>query len=125
MTVYIVDDSPMMQARLIELCHSHGVTVVGTAVTYRAALEGIARSRPDVVLLDIRLKEGSGLDVLRVLKSAPASPIVAILTNHVQSKYREASLSLGADHFFHKATEFEDADHLLGQLARRESPLNP
>lgn len=116
MTVFIVDDSPMMQARLIEMCHSNGFIVVGTAETQEDALTGIAAHSPDVVLLDIRLRNGNGLEVLRAVKSAPKSPAVIVLTNFPHPKYREASLGLGADHFFHKATEFDDVETALARI---------
>ena len=116
MTAYIVDDSPVMQARLIELCNDAGFAVVGTAATPAAAVAGIAQFRPRIVLLDLRLREGNGLDVLHAIKNSPTRPVVAVLTSHPQSKYREASLALGADHFIHKSTEFERVGAVLNQL---------
>jgi CheY-like chemotaxis protein len=65
------------------------------------------RHHPDAVIVDIRLREGSGLEVLQVLKTDPSPPLVIMLTNHPSELHRRWCRAHGADFFFDKAREFE------------------
>lgn len=106
-TVFIVDDLPSMRERLQELVGDiEGVQIVGDAGTPAEAIDGILRTRPDCVLLDYQLVDGTGVDVLRAVH--PQSPDIAfiVLTNHATPQHRRACLDAGARYFFDKSTEF-------------------
>jgi DNA-binding NarL/FixJ family response regulator len=81
--------------------------VVGYAATANQAIDGISRTHPDVVLLDIRLDEGNGMDVLRQVKHLDRPPVVFVLTNYAYPQYRAKFLEGGADYFFDKSTELD------------------
>lgn len=118
MKVFIVEDSPMMRARIMELCATvERAEIVGSAETAQDAIDRIHTLKPDVVVLDIRLQTGNGFDVLRAVKANRQSPVVLVLTAFNSPKYREASLNLGADYFFHKTTEFEKIAATLTTLS--------
>ena len=118
-TIYIVDDVPSMRERLAELVTDiEGVEVVGDAGTPAAAIDGILRTRPDCVLLDYQLLDGTGVDVLRAVH--PKSPQIAfiVLTNHATAQHRRACLDAGARFFFDKSTEFSCIRGAIAELER-------
>jgi DNA-binding NarL/FixJ family response regulator len=108
LTVYIVDDSPMMRERLMELMADlAGIEIVGQSGDPLEALDSIKKSHPDVVILDIQLPRRSGIDVLKDIKKEPRAPTVIMITNYPYRQYRQGCLAAGADYFFSKIDEFE------------------
>jgi len=108
LTVYIVDDSPMMRERLMELMADlAGIEIVGQSGDPLEALDSIKKSHPDVVILDIQLPRRSGIDVLKDIKKDPRAPTVIMITNYPYRQYRQGCLAAGADYFFSKIDEFE------------------
>jgi two-component system, NarL family, response regulator DevR len=89
------------------------VSVVGEAGSVEEACRLFGQHRPDAVILDIQLPDGSGLEVLRRVKQTNPSCLVIILTNLCESPFRSECQRCGADYFLHKATEFERAVELL------------
>jgi len=122
MKVVIVDDSVLVQERLtIMFAGLHGVEVVGTA---QDALEGtsvIRELNPDVVILDIKMPVGSGIDVLRNIKESNPLIKVVILTNYPYEQYRRKCMDLGAEYFFDKSSEFERIPEVLEQFRKENS----
>jgi len=114
--VFIADDSDEVRERLRGLVSEvENVTVVGEASDGVEALRGIDASRPDAVILDIRMPHLNGFDVLDELHFLDANPVVIVLTAFAYRQYRDRCLKAGAAHFFDKATEFERiADVLVG-----------
>lgn len=116
-TVFLADDSePMRQilsARLEELT---GVQIVGQAGTVAAALEGIEQLQPAVVILDLHLADGSGLEILEAVKQGEHAPLVIVLTQYAHAAYRERCLEAGADYFFDKASEFDQVLAVMEML---------
>jgi DNA-binding NarL/FixJ family response regulator len=124
MKVVIVDDSALLRQRLAAMISGlSGVEIVGEAKSVVQALELIRRCHPEAVVLDIRLKDGNGFDVLRQVKREPGAPVVIMLTSFPSTKARQTCQALGGDFFFDKATEFERAIEVLTDLefARRTS----
>src|SRR3984957_8678865 len=78
-SVLIVDDHPMVREGLAGVLARHEMKIVGLAANGRQALEMYEAHRPDVMLLDLRLPDQSGFDVVRaVLKTHPAGRIVIL-----------------------------------------------
>ncbi|HEY6864004.1 MAG TPA: response regulator transcription factor [Burkholderiales bacterium] len=123
MKVLIADDSQIVRERLAYLLGDvEGVEIVGQA---EDAVEGsnLAEAlKPDVAILDVRMPRGSGLDVLRSIKSHHPSATVIILTNFVDPEARQLCLARGADYFFDKSIEFDKAVDVLRGLAQPETP---
>jgi len=102
--VFIVEDSFIIRSRLTAALEEvPGVRVVGEADGADAALFTTKRLRPDLVIVDLRLAEGSGLTVVEDLKRLCPAPVVAVLTNYPYPQYRAICAELGADFFFDKA----------------------
>jgi len=107
-SVLLVEDFAPIRHRMSSLISGHpGIEVVGEAADAAGALRQFALCRPDVVVLDIQLPDGSGIDVLRTIKASSPDCVVIMLTSHADEAYREACQRAGADHFFQKETEFE------------------
>ncbi len=115
MTVLIVDDSPEFRHSLRKLLDTlANVKIVGEAGSVWEAIQLAAESKPEAVILDIRLPGGSGFDVLReIKKNEGKAPVVVMLTNYASAHYRQKSLADGADYFFDKSTEFEEVVAVL------------
>jgi DNA-binding NarL/FixJ family response regulator len=102
-SVFIVEDSPVVRQRLVALLdETAGVCVVGEADTPKDAVEGILRTRPDWVLLDVQLIGGTGIDVLRQVRARVPDTTFVVLTNLANVHYRKCCIDAGADHFFDK-----------------------
>jgi DNA-binding NarL/FixJ family response regulator len=120
MKVFLVDDSLVIRQRLKRmLAEVQEVQVVGEAGEVQEAKDGILERKPDVVLLDIHLFNGSGIDVLQSLKKNKPAPAVIVLTNYPYPQYRQKCLDAGADFFFVKSTEFDQVVPALRQLIRQ------
>jgi DNA-binding NarL/FixJ family response regulator len=114
MKVFLVEDSALLRTRLESLLGSiPGVSVLGYADSAPEAVRRILEERPDVVVLDLHLREGNGLDVLRALRHAAANIATYVLTNYPEERYRRIAVDeLGARGFFDKSqgfTELRDA----------------
>jgi DNA-binding NarL/FixJ family response regulator len=103
--VFIADDSAPVAEMLTELLVSPGrVEVVGVAGTEREVIDSILSLRPDVVVLDLQLKDGSGTNVIKAVRASPVLPAIRLLvtSNHTSPQLRAGCLQLGADDYFDK-----------------------
>ena len=116
--VLLAEDSELVRERLVQSFQSiPNVVVVGTYEDPDAAIAGVQQHEPHVVVLDIRLRDGSGMRVLQyTVRSFPATKI-AVMSNFVEPQYRAACFKNGAHYFFDKSNEFERVPELLKQLA--------
>lgn len=115
--VFLVEDSAPIRARLAEMLGNvEGVAIVGEAETAASAIDGILRTRPDTVVLDIQLLGGSGIEVLR--KVCPLAPkiVFIMLTNHPDPQYRKVCMQSGASYFLDKSAEFEKVREVIAAL---------
>ena len=116
--VFVVDDSQVVRERLVNmLTEIDGVSVVGQAECPVGAIDGIVSTSPDVVVLDIHLHEGSGIDVMRGLRSRSGGIVFIVLTNFPGSQYRKAYLEAGANYFLDKLNEFKKVAEIISSLA--------
>jgi DNA-binding NarL/FixJ family response regulator len=117
MNVFLVEDSLVIRHRLKRLLAEVAeVRIVGETGDALEAVSAIHTQKPDVVLLDIHLLNGSGIDVLQNLKKAKPAPAVIVLTNYPYQQYRQKCLAAGADFFLVKSTEFDQVVPALKQL---------
>ena len=119
MRLFIVDDSEALVQRLAaSLAEVPGVEIVGSAGNVAEAAQKIREAKPDVVILDICLPGGSGIDVLEGLKQDPFPPIVIVLSNYAYPQYRRKCQQSGARFYFDKSTEFHKVAAVLGGLRK-------
>ena len=114
--VFLADDSELIRTRIAAMLGMEAMAIVGHAQTPQAAIEGIRATRPDVVVLDVQLDGGSGLEVLNAIH--PTVPEVAfiVFSSHSGPAYRERYLRAGAAFFLDKSTEFDILAHAIGAV---------
>ncbi len=102
----IVDDSDLIRASLRALLGSvAGIAAIREATTLAEALDSVRLDPPNLVILDLNLPDGLGMDIIAQLKQISPTVWLAVLTIHADPIYRQRCLALGADWFFDKATE--------------------
>jgi two-component system response regulator DevR len=117
-TVLVVDDSASLRERLVAMLSAvDGLEVVGEAQNAREALSAIHNLRPEVVILDIQMPDGTGIGVLREVKRDYPGTVVIILTNHAEAQYQKRCLELKADYFLSKSTDWKLLIEIAEQLA--------
>ena len=122
MKLFIADDSTLVRECLVALISEiEGVELVGQAGDTREAIQGIQHSKPDIVILDVRMPGGNGIQVLEAIKKKKAAPVVIMLTAFPYPQYRKKCLEAGAEYFFDKSTEFERVAEVLAELRHQES----
>jgi len=117
---YIVEDSPMIRESLIATLEELvPVEVIGTAEDERTAVQWLTRSsnHVDLVIVDIFLKAGSGLGVLRAAHGLLPPRKLVVLSNYATKDMRRKCLDLGADRVFDKSNEIDALIDYCGRLA--------
>ena len=106
-SVFLVDDSVPVRERLKELlARDPGVRVVGEAETVAAAIHGIVEMQPDFAVLDYRLADGTGLEVLCAATADAPDTVFIVLTNHAGQHLRAICTEAGARYFLDKSRDF-------------------
>jgi len=105
--VFIADDSSLIRERVASMLGASAMTIVGQAETPQDSIVGILAVSPDVVVLDVQLEGGSGLQVLRAIRHAAPSIAFVVFSNSSHPSYRKRYLGAGADGFLDKTHEFE------------------
>ncbi len=122
MKIFIADDSLPVQELLQELLTEiPGVEVVGHTDDALEATDLIRSLKPEVVILDMRLRRGNGLGVLGTIKKEMPSLVVIVLSGLPNPAYRETCLRLGADHVFHKSDGLDALVAVIKDIAPRQS----
>jgi DNA-binding NarL/FixJ family response regulator len=117
MKVLLADDSELLRERLAALVREvEDVEVIGETGDIFELLELILRLEPDVVLLDIQMPGGNGIQALEAIKKMPGAPVVIMLAAFSYPQYRKKCLEAGAEFFFDTATEFDLVIGVLKQL---------
>ena len=121
MNLLIVEDSALISCLLRDLLTGlPGVGRIEQTGTLAQAMQSAHKTVPTLVILDLQLPDGNGMQIIDSLKLLSADLRIAVLTLHADNAYRHKCLSLGADWFFDKAT---DIDTLLG-LVRQQAALH-
>ncbi|WP_328614750.1 response regulator transcription factor [Amycolatopsis sp. NBC_00355] len=101
--VLVADDQALVRTGFRMILAADGIDVVGEATNGAEAVDAVRRTRPDVVLMDIRMPELDGLAATRrILTGAPGEPRVIILTTFDLDRYVYAALAAGASGFLLK-----------------------
>lgn len=118
---YIVEDSQVIRENLIATLEELvPVEVVGTAEDESSAVLWLTQpgnANVDLVIVDIFLKTGSGLGVLKVAHGLPQKHNLVVLSNYATQDIRRKCLELGADKVFDKSNEIDALILYCGRLA--------
>jgi DNA-binding NarL/FixJ family response regulator len=129
--VLLAEDSSLLASRLTELIgRLPDVELIGTVDCEADTLSEIASTTPDVVILDLHLRAGSGFGVLRAL-AGPRSPVaghrprIVVLTNFGLPEYRREAEAFGVDAFLDKSRDYFRLPSLLTDFARHRDEQAP
>lgn len=125
-SVLLVDDHDVVREGLRALLRrAPGVEVVGEAATAADAVAAAARLSPDVVVLDVRLPDGSGIEVCRDIRAQRAETHVLMLTSYADDEALFASIMAGAAGYLLKETRAADLLAAISATAAGGSLLDP
>ena len=119
---FIVEDSPVILENLVATLEElAAVKVIGSAADERSAVHWLTQaSEPcDLLIIDIFLKGGSGLGVLRAATQLQRPLKRVVLTNFATPDMRDKCIELGADQVFDKSNQLEDLIAYCSRLAER------
>jgi DNA-binding NarL/FixJ family response regulator len=123
MKVVIVDDSAEIRQRLTAMLGEiPGVEIAGQATTVAEAVNAVHLLKPDVIILDLRLPLGNGLEVLRLIQREQVQTRVIVLTNYAYPQYEKRARAAGAYAFLNKAKEFGRVAALVRSLMPGSEP---
>ncbi|GFH35942.1 response regulator transcription factor [Streptomyces pacificus] len=120
----VVDDEALIRTGFQHILDAAGDIEVVAAVPGAEAVQTAEGTRPDVVLLDIRMPDVDGLTVLDALRGLPHPPVVAMLTTFDMDEYVATALRAGAAGFLLKDTDPEALPFLVRTLADGGSVLS-
>lgn len=118
MKIMIADDSDLMRERiryiLENFCEINNILETRNAVE---TLKKLKDFEPDVLLLDIRMPGGNGIELLKKVKYEKSKLHIIVLTNYPYPQYKSCCLELGADYFLYKADEFHKLKFIIKDIA--------
>jgi two-component system, NtrC family, response regulator AtoC len=115
-----VDDDPNFLNALAELIENQGFTT-HTATTLRDARERLLHKQPDIALIDLRLPDGSGMELLRELEKLPTEVIV--ITGHADVDSAVEALRIGAADYLTKPLDIARLKEILAAVRRSEAEM--
>jgi len=124
--VMLVDDHEVVREGLRTLIGRHKeMLVVGEAATTAEAIETAAKTRPDVIVMDIRLPDGSGVEACRTIREARPETKVIMLTSYADDEALFASIVAGAAGYLLKQTRGQAVIDAIAAVALGQSLLDP
>jgi two-component system nitrate/nitrite response regulator NarL len=125
MRVLLIDDHALFRMGLVELLERRGIEVVAAVGDCKDGIELVTQAQPDVVLLDMRMPEMTGIQVLETLREAGAGmPIVMLTTSRDESDVIQ-SLQGGASGYLLKDMEPDDLITALDDIVRGNTVVAP
>ena len=123
--VAVADDQDLVRSGLEMVLEARGCDVVGTAADGREAVDLVRRTRPDVILMDIRMPVLDGIAATRAIVEAGLPTRVLVLTTYDLDSYVYAALRAGAAGFLLKATPPDRLAEGIRIVAAGEALLAP
>ncbi|MEV4624226.1 response regulator transcription factor [Asanoa sp. NPDC049573] len=124
--VYLLDDHEVVRRGLADLLQSQGdIEVIGEAGLAREATARIPALRPDVMILDARLPDGSGIDVCRDVRAVDPTIRGLILTSYEDDEALFAAIMAGAAGYVLKQVRGTDLVETVRRVAAGQSMLDP
>ncbi len=120
--VFLVEDSPHVRDLLLDFLNEPGeVEIVGYADNEAESVAAIIADPVDAVIVDLKLREGSGMAVIEKLRAAKfdKQPKIIVFTNHPFPEIRKRAMQLGADYFYDKSAEYDSVRSTLQALRVR------
>jgi two-component system, NarL family, response regulator DevR len=126
LTVVVVDDHEVVRQGLVAMLDRRpGFQVVGEAGTVAEAIEVTGRFEPDLVVMDVRLPDGSGIEACREIRANLPGTRVMMLTSYPDEEAVLAAIIAGASGYLLKQVRARDLVAALEAVGRGESLLDP
>jgi len=123
--IYIIDDHPIMVQGLRELINNQkDLRIIGSTDDWHVALDQIKKLQPDLVILDVTLKDANGIEVLKNLKIHFPNLRVLMLSMHDENLYAMRSLKAGAQGYIMKAEAVDKVLTAIRQVLNGEVYLS-
>ena len=124
--ILLCDDHEVVREGLrVLIARQQAMSVVGEAGTVAEAIEAAARSKPDVVIMDVRLPDGSGVEACRAIREARPETKVIMLTSYADDDALFASIIAGASGYLLKQTRGQAVVDAITAVAAGGSLLDP
>lgn len=124
--ILLVEDQTVLREGLRQLIESEaGLAVAGEAATVAEAVALARQAKPDVVLLDLKLPDGSGLDAARQMLAGDEPPAVLVLSTYEDVALVRGALSLGASGYLPKSASFAEIASAVRAAAAGGVVLHP
>jgi DNA-binding NarL/FixJ family response regulator len=121
--VLVVDDHELLRAGTRQILEqAEGFDVIGEAADGGNAVRLVRELAPDIVLVDIRLPDGNGIDVARTILALEAPPIVLVLSAYDDEHYVRAALAAGVSGYLLKTIPADELVRLV--RAACDDPVN-
>lgn len=119
LNVLLIEDSAVLRGMLLEYLKDFPfIENVDWADTEALALRLLGASKYDVAIVDLQLRQGNGINVLRAMQRAGTGTVRIVYTNHAQLEmYRRQCAEAGADYFFDKSLELEQVFRVIEEHA--------
>lgn len=124
-TVLLADDHPMIQSAVASLLHGSRYELVAVAGTGAEALAGVGDCDPEIVILDVQMPEGSGIHVLRELRSGGDERPIVLLTASIDDRGFADALSLKVDGVLLKSSDPALLIECLDRVREGEDWIDP
>jgi len=120
--ILIADDSTEVRNSLKKfLARFEHLQIVAEATDAVEALNKTLQLKPDLLLLDIKMPKGSGLEVAEKIKKQLPECIIIMLTNFASNEFRNRAIEKGVDFFFDKSSEFEKVADVIKNILAKSS----
>ncbi|MEC5423796.1 response regulator transcription factor [Virgibacillus sp. C22-A2] len=125
-SVMLVDDHAVLRDGLKNILElEDDINVVGEAISGKEALTKVEVLSPDIVLMDINMPHGNGIEVTKLLKQKHPSIKVCILTMHSHDEYLMSAIREGAEGYLLKDAPSEQVVEAIRNIAKGESVIHP
>lgn len=119
-SILIVEDSVSITWRLLSFLREiENLEIIGSVRNGSSGLKRILSDTPDIVLLDLQLPGVNGLKIIETLRGKSKNkPYIVVFTNNSNFYFKERCLSLGANEFYDKSVQFEEAVGAIRKLCQ-------
>lgn len=120
MTILIIDDSEVFRSRIVEiLANNNKSTDILEANSILEAKEIMLDVLPDILITDIRMPGGTGLDLIKQVRKDNPVTLIIVITNYPEAQYKVEAFKTGANYFFDKSSEMDNLLEIINQFNQK------
>jgi DNA-binding NarL/FixJ family response regulator len=120
MTILIIDDSEVFRSRIVEiLANNNKSTDILEANSILEAKEIMLDVLPDILITDIRMPGGTGLDLIKHVRKDNPVTLIIVITNYPEAQYKVEAFKTGANYFFDKSSEMDNLLEIINQFNQK------